>query len=176
MAKIRISAYTDKLSVKPGDTLQVMASADGTERVRAELVRLIHGDEHPDGPGFVEQKLTSEVEHDWPVRKQYVQKGNFLRVAIALLRADTNAKSPPAHAPSTSPKPAQGRRGPPSHSDVPGPSRFDGALGTPGPRGLARDHFRLSEVCRRDRPALWRVRSEVHGMRHTLWLRPYYGP
>ena len=80
MAKIRISAYTDKLSVKPGDTLQVMASADGTERVRAELVRLIHGDEHPDGPGFVEQKLPSEVEHDWPVRKQYVQKGNFLRV------------------------------------------------------------------------------------------------
>jgi N,N-dimethylformamidase len=80
MVKIRISAYTDKLSVKPGDMLQVMASADGTERVRAELVRLIHGDEHPDGPGFVEQKLPSEVEHDWPVRKQYVQKGNFLRV------------------------------------------------------------------------------------------------
>src|SRR5215472_4959066 len=81
MAKVRISAYTDKLSVKAGDVLQVMASAEGTERVRAELVRLIHGDEHPDGPGFIEQKLPSPIERDWPVRKQYVQKGNFLRVA-----------------------------------------------------------------------------------------------
>ena len=32
MANIRISAYTDKLSVKAGDTLSVMASADATER------------------------------------------------------------------------------------------------------------------------------------------------
>jgi N,N-dimethylformamidase len=81
MARIRISAYTDKLSVKPGDTLNVMASADGAERVRAELVRLIHGDEHPDGPGYIEQKVPSPIEREWPARKQYIQKGNFLRVA-----------------------------------------------------------------------------------------------
>jgi N,N-dimethylformamidase len=81
MARIRISAYADKLSVKAGDTLNIMASADGTERVRAELVRLIHGDEHPAGPGFIEQKLASAIERDWPARKQYIQKGSFLRVA-----------------------------------------------------------------------------------------------
>ncbi|MBN9490959.1 MAG: LamG domain-containing protein [Alphaproteobacteria bacterium] len=81
MAKIRISAYTDKISVKAGDTLSVMASAEGTDSVHAALVRLIHGDEHPDGPGFIEEKVASPVERDWPVRKQYVQKGNFLRVA-----------------------------------------------------------------------------------------------
>ena len=45
MAYIRVSAYTDKLSVKPGDTLRVMASTDATDRVRAQLVQLIHGDE-----------------------------------------------------------------------------------------------------------------------------------
>jgi N,N-dimethylformamidase len=81
MAKIRIAAYTDKLSVKAGDTLSVMASADATDTVRAELVRLIHGDENPAGPGFVEQPVASPVNRDWPARKQYVQKGNFLRVA-----------------------------------------------------------------------------------------------
>jgi len=81
MANIRISAYTDQLSVKAGDTLNVMASADATETVRAQLVRLIHGDEHPDGPGFVEQIVASPIDRDWPVRKQYIQKGNFLRVA-----------------------------------------------------------------------------------------------
>ena len=81
MAKIRISAYTDKLSVKPGDTLKVMASADATETVRAALVRLIHGDQHPSGPGFIEQPVASPVERDWPVTKQYIEKGNFIRVA-----------------------------------------------------------------------------------------------
>ena len=81
MAKIRISAYTDKLTVKPGDTLSVMVSADATPTVRAELVRLIHGDETPGGPGFIEQKVASPIERDWPVGKQYIQKGNFVRVA-----------------------------------------------------------------------------------------------
>jgi N,N-dimethylformamidase len=81
MADIRISAYTDKLSVGPGETLQVMASADAIATVRAQLVRLIHGDEHPAGPGFVEQPIASAIDRDWPVRKQYVQKGNFLTVS-----------------------------------------------------------------------------------------------
>ena len=80
MAKTRITAYTDRLSVKAGDTLAVMASADGTDTMRAALVRLIHGDENPAGPGFVEQAVSSDIERDWPVGKQYVQKGNFLRV------------------------------------------------------------------------------------------------
>ena len=80
MANIRISAYTDRLSVKPGETLHVMASADATETINAQLVRLIHGDQHPDGPGYLEQKVASSIEQLWPVRKQYIQKGNFLRV------------------------------------------------------------------------------------------------
>ena len=81
MAYIRISAYTDKLSVKPGDTLRVMASADATYSVRAQLVQLIHGDEHPDGPGFVERPVASTIDREWPASKQYIQKGNFLHVA-----------------------------------------------------------------------------------------------
>ena len=81
MAKIRISAYTDKLSVKPGDTISVMASADATETVRADLVRLIHGDETPGGPGFMEEHIASPINRDWPAQKQYIQKGNFVRVA-----------------------------------------------------------------------------------------------
>jgi N,N-dimethylformamidase len=80
MANIRISAYTDRLSVKPGETLHVMASADATETMNAQLVRLIHGDQHPDGPGYLEQKVASPIEQSWPVRKQYIQKGNFLKV------------------------------------------------------------------------------------------------
>jgi N,N-dimethylformamidase len=81
MAHIRISAYTDKLSVKPGDTVRVMASADAANIVRAQLVQLIHGDESPDGLGFVERPVASPIDREWPARKQYIQKGSFLRVA-----------------------------------------------------------------------------------------------
>jgi N,N-dimethylformamidase len=80
MAGIRVSAYTDKLSVRGGDTLSAMVSASGADSVRASLVRLIHGDEHPDGPGFIEQLVDSPINRAWPARKQHIQKGNFLRV------------------------------------------------------------------------------------------------
>ena len=54
-------------------------------------------------------------------------------------------------------------RTPPSHSDVLGPCRLDGALGPHGPGRPPRGHFGLSEVRRRDRAALWRLRRKVHG-------------
>ncbi|MGH7096913.1 MAG: N,N-dimethylformamidase beta subunit family domain-containing protein [Stellaceae bacterium] len=81
MAKSQVYGYSDKLSVKAGDTIAFMISAEGSAAVRAQLVRLIHGDEHPDGPGFLEEAVEAPINRDWPVRKQYVQKGNFLHVA-----------------------------------------------------------------------------------------------
>lgn len=81
MPGTRIHGYCDRISVKASDTLQVMVSAEGTERVQAQLVRLIHGDKHPAGPGFIERAVDASVNREWPVRKQYVQKGNFLRVS-----------------------------------------------------------------------------------------------
>jgi N,N-dimethylformamidase len=80
MAKVQIWGYTDRLSVRPGEAIHFMVSAEATERVRAELVRLVHGDANPEGPGFVEQPVASQMEPEWTVRRQYVQSGNFLRV------------------------------------------------------------------------------------------------
>jgi N,N-dimethylformamidase len=82
MAQIRIHGYTDRLSVKAGDTLTAHVSAEGTSTVRAQFVRLIHGDENPAGPGFVEREIDlPAVNRDWPVKRQYVQKGNYATVA-----------------------------------------------------------------------------------------------
>ena len=80
MAEIQIWGYADRLSVRPGDTIRFMVSAEATDRVQAELVRLVHGDANPEGPGFVEQPVTSPLAREWAVRRQYVQSGNFLRV------------------------------------------------------------------------------------------------
>ncbi|GGC77075.1 N,N-dimethylformamidase beta subunit family domain-containing protein [Chelatococcus reniformis] len=81
MAEVKIFGYTDKISVKPGQSIDVFVSADGVSEAEAKLVRLIHGDEHPDGPGFLEEEVACEADGPWPVRKQYTQVGSFLEVA-----------------------------------------------------------------------------------------------
>ncbi|MBI01083.1 MAG: N,N-dimethylformamidase [Chloroflexi bacterium] len=43
--------YADPMVVHPGDSIQFMVSTEFTE-YEAKLVRLIHGDENPEGPGF----------------------------------------------------------------------------------------------------------------------------
>ncbi|WGR93467.1 hypothetical protein MTX20_02330 [Bradyrhizobium sp. ISRA435] len=80
MAQVKLFGYSDKISVKPGDVIQFHVNADGTEVAEAQLVRLIHGDEHPAGPGFVEQEIDCSVNGAWRVEKQYTQVGSFLEV------------------------------------------------------------------------------------------------
>jgi N,N-dimethylformamidase len=53
MATQRIYGYADPWSIKAGETLSFMVSGEGLEAVDAQLVRLIHGDESSDGPGFI---------------------------------------------------------------------------------------------------------------------------
>ena len=46
-------------------------------RANAQLVRLIHGDENPIGPGFVEQEIDHPVNGVWTVKKQFTQFGSY---------------------------------------------------------------------------------------------------
>lgn len=80
MAKIKIFGYADKISVRPGEPLDIMVSAEGTDHVEARLVRLLHGDENPGGPGFVEREIACPADGRHAARKQYSQLGSFLRV------------------------------------------------------------------------------------------------
>jgi N,N-dimethylformamidase len=49
---LKITAYADKISCFPGDTVDVKVSATGLFTYRAELRRIIQGDINPDGPGL----------------------------------------------------------------------------------------------------------------------------
>ena len=90
--------------------------------------------------------------------------------AIAALRGDTQAPLP--EAPHDSRQVCEGhRRAPPGHGDVLGPGRFDGTLRPHGPGGFARGHFGLSEMRRRDRAPLRRLRGEIHGRRRARVFR-----
>ncbi|NVN85508.1 MAG: LamG domain-containing protein [Rhodopseudomonas sp.] len=77
MATQRIYGYADPWSIKAGEQLSFMVSGEGLGAVDAQLVRLIHGDENPDGPGFVEQEVASEIPAQLAVRRQFTQVGAF---------------------------------------------------------------------------------------------------
>ena len=77
MATQRIYGYADPWSIKAGESLSFMISGEGLGAVDAQLVRLIHGDENPDGPGFVEQEVASDIPAQLAVRRQFTQVGAF---------------------------------------------------------------------------------------------------
>ena len=80
MAQVKLFGYADKISVKPGEVVKFHVDAEGTDTARAQLVRLIHGDQDPAGPGFVEQEVDCADNGLWRVEKQFTQVGSFLEV------------------------------------------------------------------------------------------------
>ena len=46
-----------------------------------QLVRLIHGDEHAGGPGFVEREVAADCNGRVSVAPQFTQLGSFVEVA-----------------------------------------------------------------------------------------------
>ena len=81
MAEIHLAGYCDRFSARPGERLDIMVSAEGADQVELQLVRLIHGDENPEGPGFVEREIDAPVNGTHAVAKQHIQLGSFVRVA-----------------------------------------------------------------------------------------------
>jgi N,N-dimethylformamidase len=69
--------------VKSGDEIWFHVSADGTTTANAHLVRLVHGDHNPDGPGYIEEELPAPVNGAWQVKKQFTQVGSYLAVKDA---------------------------------------------------------------------------------------------
>ncbi|MGE0860235.1 MAG: N,N-dimethylformamidase beta subunit family domain-containing protein [Gammaproteobacteria bacterium] len=83
MAKPWITGYVDSLSVRPGETLQFMVSAEGVSAAEVQLVRLIHGDEAPGGPGFIEREVAASMNGKVALTTQFTQAGSFVVVPDA---------------------------------------------------------------------------------------------
>ncbi len=80
MTDVRMFGYSDPFSARAGKEINFMISAEGTRKVNSKIVRLIHGDENPDGPGFLEEDIQTEVPETLEVKRQYVQLGSFAEV------------------------------------------------------------------------------------------------
>ena len=80
MTNVRIFGYCDPLSARMGEPVDFMISAEGADEAKIDLVRLVHGDFNPEGPGFIEEVIESDLPSVLPVRRQYTQNGSFARV------------------------------------------------------------------------------------------------
>jgi N,N-dimethylformamidase len=71
-----LTGYSDRLSVAPGETISFCVSTHApTYDLR--IVRMIHGDLNPSGPGHKERDVESDVAGSFPGRVQVAQAGSF---------------------------------------------------------------------------------------------------
>jgi N,N-dimethylformamidase len=76
----RLLAYTDKLTVEPGDLVEVMVSSPRAGSYRASLVRLVCGDDSPAGPGFKAEPVAGVPTHEYPARHQPIPCGSYIEI------------------------------------------------------------------------------------------------
>lgn len=75
----KIIGYPDRFSVQPGETIRFMVSCE-LPAYRAEIVRLIHGDSNPAGPGFKEEPVPTSIGGEYPGRSQEIHAGSYVVV------------------------------------------------------------------------------------------------
>ena len=72
---LKITGYSDEISVRPGETIKFMVSSE-LPTYRAEIVRLICGDTNPDGPGYKEEPIKTPVNKRYKGRRQTLHPGS----------------------------------------------------------------------------------------------------
>ncbi|MDP9258358.1 MAG: LamG domain-containing protein, partial [Actinomycetota bacterium] len=80
MRPATIHGYADRLSVAPGEPIEFKVSTDVAGSYRADVVRLIHGDTNPAGPGFKERVVDSPANGEYEGRYQPVHSGSHVTV------------------------------------------------------------------------------------------------
>lgn len=77
---LRVTGYTDKCSVRPGDEITFHVHSELGEPYHADIVRLIHGDTNPAGPGFKEKLVRSATNKRYKGLHQPVHAGSYVMV------------------------------------------------------------------------------------------------
>ncbi len=77
---LKILGYADKVSVAPGETITFMVSSEDESDFNAEVVRVIHGDCNPEGPGLKFAPVTTTLTNRYPGRRQAIDAGSYMVV------------------------------------------------------------------------------------------------
>lgn len=76
---LKITGYTDRPSVRPGERLDFKVSCEGgASRFQARMVRLICGDDGPTSPGYKTHAVDARVNGSYPGKKQAIDIGSYV--------------------------------------------------------------------------------------------------
>ena len=84
---MRLLGYTDRLSVAPGQSIRFMVSCDHPE-YDARLVRLLHGDINPAGPGFRQVEVPSAIDGSKPGKHEEIRSGSYVEIPLPGVELD----------------------------------------------------------------------------------------
>ena len=77
---LKILGYADRLSVAPGESVNFLVSVEGGGTYQAEIVRIIHGDANPAGPGLKLRPVKSTVDGRYQGREQRTDAGSYASI------------------------------------------------------------------------------------------------
>ncbi|HSE94391.1 MAG TPA: LamG domain-containing protein [Methylomirabilota bacterium] len=77
-------AYSDEVSVAPGERIGFKVSAHDVARYRADIVRLFAPETGPDAPGFREEVVPTPVSGEYPGRVQELHAGSYATIPFTL--------------------------------------------------------------------------------------------
>ncbi len=80
---IPLIGYTNTLSSRPGETIEVKVSSTAVDPYRAELVHVISGDPNPDGPGMDLRPVPSPIDGEYPSRPQQTHLGSHMEASLS---------------------------------------------------------------------------------------------
>ena len=72
---LKITGYSDEISVRPGETVSFMVSCELPD-YQVDIVRLICGDTNPEGPGYKEEPVESPASGRYEGRPQAIHAGS----------------------------------------------------------------------------------------------------
>ena len=82
---IPITGYSDKLSAAIGETIEFKVSSRSANPFRATLVRVVHADPNPAGPGMKFEELSGAFDGDFASVEKPIASGSCVRIANAPL-------------------------------------------------------------------------------------------
>ena len=77
---LRITGYSDRLSVRPGEDITFYVHSEHEESYHTKIVRLLHGDTNPEGPGFKEEEIEASVNREYNGAYQRMDAGSYILV------------------------------------------------------------------------------------------------
>jgi len=78
--RMGIVGYADHMTAQPGDVIAFMVST-AAPRYRADIVRIIHGDINPKGPGMKETVVDAAASREYAGHRQTLPLGSHVTVA-----------------------------------------------------------------------------------------------